>query len=105
MYTLRNNGANAVTTRKLAPNGTAQITSYALYDGLFRSRQTQSPAPVANGGRVVVDTPYDSRGLAVKTSTLWNAASGPTDTLVTYADSAVLQSDPVRVRRCWAADE
>ena len=89
VYTLRNNGANAVTTKKLGPTG-GQITSYTLYDGLFRSRQTQSPAPVANGGRVVVDTPYDSRSLAVKTSTFWNSASAPTDALVTYADTAVL---------------
>src|SRR6266498_2642384 len=87
-YTLRASGANAVTTKSLGPNGN-QITSYQLYDGRLRPRQTQTPAPQANGGRMITDTGYDARGLAVKTSVLWNTTSGPTDTLVAFADADV----------------
>ncbi len=84
-YTLRASGANAVTTKRLGPNGN-QITSITLYDGRLRPRQAQTPAPQANGGRMITDTGYDARGLAVKASVLWNTTSGPTDTLVGFAD-------------------
>ncbi|MFJ3822033.1 HNH/endonuclease VII fold putative polymorphic toxin [Streptomyces nodosus] len=40
-------------------------TSYAFYDSLLRPLQTQSPS--ANGGRLLTDTRYDSRGLAYQT--------------------------------------
>src|SRR6266545_2919109 len=87
-YTLRASGANAVTTKKLGPNGN-QITSITLFDGRLRPRQTQTPAPQANGGRMVTDTGYDARGLTVKASVFWNTTSGPTDTLVGFADTDV----------------
>jgi RHS repeat-associated protein len=87
-YALRASGVNAVVTKKLGPNGN-QISSYVLYDGQLRARQTQTPAPVANGGRVVVDTAYDNRGLTAKSSTFWNSASTPTDTLVSFADADI----------------
>jgi len=87
-YTLRSSGPNAVMTKKLSPTGN-QISSYAIYDGRMRLRQAQSPAPQANGGRIINDTVYDGRGLQVKASTLWNSASGPTDTLVAFNDTDV----------------
>jgi RHS repeat-associated protein len=87
-YTLRATGANAITTKRLGPNGN-QITSYALYDGRLRPRQAQTPAPQANGGRIITDTGYDARGLTVKASVFWNNTSGPTDTLVAFADTDV----------------
>ncbi|MEQ4301029.1 RHS repeat-associated core domain-containing protein [Plantactinospora sp. B6F1] len=62
-YLIRNNGANAVTTRSLQPDGTYQ-TEYELYDGFMRPRQTQEPAP--GGGRIVTDTVHNSRGLEVR---------------------------------------
>ncbi|MGW5233604.1 RHS repeat-associated core domain-containing protein [Streptomyces nodosus] len=40
-------------------------TSYTFYDSLLRPLQTQSPS--ANGGRLLTDTRYDSRGLAYQT--------------------------------------
>ncbi|MYS24663.1 RHS repeat-associated core domain-containing protein [Streptomyces sp. SID4948] len=45
--------------------GTQYNTSYAIYDSLLRPLQTQSPTP--NGGRLLTDTRYDSRGLADET--------------------------------------
>ncbi|MET9967956.1 RHS repeat-associated core domain-containing protein [Streptomyces sp. NPDC006356] len=51
---------------KLSADGTTYRTSYALYDSLLRPIQSQTPA-AAGGGRVLSDTRYDSRGLAVTT--------------------------------------
>ena len=80
----------------------AQISSYQIYDGRLRPRQTQTPAPVANGGRMIIDTAYDSRGLAVKSSLFWNNTSGPTSTLVTFADTAVANQHRYRLRQSGA---
>ncbi|KUJ39891.1 hypothetical protein ACZ90_69055, partial [Streptomyces albus subsp. albus] len=54
----------AVATSTLGPN-TRQLTSYTVYDGLLRERQTQAPGP--EGGTVLSDTFYDERGLVTKT--------------------------------------
>jgi RHS repeat-associated protein len=60
-YLIRNTGGvNAVTTRKLNANGN-YVTSAALYDGLLRERQTQSPA-AAGGGTVFTEKIYDAAG-------------------------------------------
>jgi YD repeat-containing protein len=88
-YTLSDTAANSVQTQKLGPAG-QQITSYTIYDGRIRARQTQTPAPQAVGGRVITDTAYDGRGLGVKSSVFWNNASGPTGSLISFADSAVV---------------
>jgi RHS repeat-associated protein len=87
VYTVRKSGgATAVQTKELGPNGN-QISSYELYDGLLRPRQVQTTAP--DGKRTITDTAYDGRGLESKESTFYNSASGPTDVLVSFADSAV----------------
>ncbi|MEW9555431.1 RHS repeat domain-containing protein [Nonomuraea sp. NPDC050783] len=66
-YTIRNDGTSYVSTESLRANENTQ-TSYALYDGFLRPRQTQEPAWLEGGrtGRVITDTVYDSRGLEVK---------------------------------------
>jgi RHS repeat-associated protein len=86
-YMLQNGAANWVETQKLGPNGN-QITSYQIYDGQLRLRQTQGLSPYDDGSRLVTDTTYDSRGLAVKTSTFPNDAA-PSGTLVSAADTDV----------------
>jgi hypothetical protein len=86
-YLLRVDGTNAVTTKRLAPDG-SQLASTGLYDGLLRVRQTQTLA-AGNSGRMVTDTGYDERGLPVKESVFWNNASGPATTLVTFTDTDV----------------
>lgn len=81
-YQVRTDAPTVVTTTTLGPNGT-YISSNTLYDGLYRVRQTQSPAP--GGGRLIVDTRYDSQGRQYRTTqpyftdnpvdgTLWVAA-------------------------------
>ncbi|MEV4141658.1 RHS repeat-associated core domain-containing protein [Dactylosporangium sp. NPDC049742] len=62
-------GVTAITstaTSVLTPDGTGYNTSYQLFDGLLRKRQTQVPA--VGGGVVLTDTIYDSRGLAVQSN-------------------------------------
>ncbi len=80
--------ANSVTTKTLTPAGTQQA-SYQLYDGHFRLRQTQTAADQAHGGRIVIDTAYDTRGQPVKTSTFWNSGAPSGTTLLSFADTAV----------------
>ncbi|MFU8853055.1 RHS repeat-associated core domain-containing protein [Micromonospora sp. SL1-18] len=85
-YLTQTTGPNVVTAQTLRDdNGYDSV--YTLYDGRLRARQTQVPAP--DGGRVVTDTFYDSRGLMSKsTAAYWNngAAGG---TLLTVADNTV----------------
>lgn len=50
-------------TQRLMATG-SYLSSYQIYDGLLRPRQTQAPAAGADGGRVITETKYDSRGLA-----------------------------------------
>jgi RHS repeat-associated protein len=64
-YTVRADGPSAVATRQVI-TGTTAVTSYELFDGMLRPRQTQRPAP--GGGRIVTDTLYDSHGRLERTS-------------------------------------
>jgi RHS repeat-associated protein len=74
-YSLTSNAAPVVTTQKLN-NENGYITSYALYDSLLRPRQTQTPTP--QGGALVTDHFYDSRGWEFKTNTnWWNSSVNP----------------------------
>ncbi|WP_147455060.1 polymorphic toxin-type HINT domain-containing protein [Saccharothrix australiensis] len=64
-----------VVSKQRQDNGT-YLAGYTLYDGLFRPRQTQAPAPGPDGGRQVSDTIYDSRGLPFKVNgAYWNTGS------------------------------
>jgi RHS repeat-associated protein len=82
-YLVRTNGAVAVTTSRLDPDGT-YVTSYQLFDGLLRPRQTQAPAP--GGGRIITDTFYDTAGRAVKTFGAYYNSSSPSTDLFTATD-------------------
>ncbi|MEV6802614.1 RHS repeat-associated core domain-containing protein [Micromonospora rifamycinica] len=79
-YTVRNNAPTAITTKTLMPVGASTYaTSITLYDGLVRERQTQTQAP--GGGRVLLDTIYDSRGLVQLTSApYYDTTNAPPDT-------------------------
>ncbi|MFD5619676.1 RHS repeat-associated core domain-containing protein [Streptomyces yangpuensis] len=62
----------------LAPDGTYK-TVYTIADALLRPLQTQSPSP--NGGRILTDTRYDSRGLAYETyADIWDKDKAPEGT-------------------------
>ncbi|MEV4511782.1 FG-GAP-like repeat-containing protein [Dactylosporangium sp. NPDC049525] len=80
---------SSVLTKKLGPNNNI-ISTYEFSDGLLRARQTQASAPAANGGRIIADTKFDSRGFVSKSSIVYNNASGPVDTLVSFGDHEVL---------------
>ncbi|MEV3934534.1 RHS repeat-associated core domain-containing protein [Glycomyces sp. NPDC049804] len=62
-YLLRSDKASATVTHGINANST-YTTTIELFDGLMRSRQTQIPAP--DGGRILTDTVYDTRGLVHK---------------------------------------
>ncbi|WP_395759215.1 polymorphic toxin-type HINT domain-containing protein [Streptomyces althioticus] len=60
-YTITENNPVVVGTKTIGNRG-VQSTSYVLYDGFLRPRQTQDPGP--DGGALLTDTFYDERGLA-----------------------------------------
>ncbi|WP_203911404.1 ricin-type beta-trefoil lectin domain protein [Rhizocola hellebori] len=72
-----------VQTQTLGPNGN-QISSYDIFDGRLRPRQTQSTAP--DGKRTITDTRYDGRGLTAKQTTFYNGSSGPAAQIVAFSD-------------------
>jgi RHS repeat-associated protein len=85
-YSISASTPSSVQSKVLGPNGN-QISSFDIYDGLLRPRQTQTTAP--DGKRAIADTQYDARGLAVKSSTFYNNASAPSGTLASFADTSV----------------
>ncbi|MET9060779.1 RHS repeat-associated core domain-containing protein [Streptomyces antibioticus] len=86
-YTISKTAANAVSTKSLQYNG-AYATSYQLYDGLLRARETQAPA-IGTANRIVTETLYDSRGWAWKTYAAYYADGAPSKSLVKAADNTV----------------
>jgi YD repeat-containing protein len=84
VYTVSDAAPSNVASKRLGPTGN-QITSYQIYDGLLRVRQTQTPA-VVNAGRMITDAAYDNRGLAAKTSVFWNSTAPPGTTLAAFND-------------------
>ncbi|MER5972988.1 polymorphic toxin-type HINT domain-containing protein [Streptomyces sp. NPDC002055] len=79
----------AVGTKTLGNNGTQQ-TSYTLYDGLLRERQTQAPGP--GGGRLLTDAFYDERGLKKKDFAAYYADGKPSGTLFKPEDALSLET-------------
>ncbi|MFB7468246.1 polymorphic toxin-type HINT domain-containing protein [Streptomyces sp. NPDC056224] len=64
------NGTNAPTTvlSQTLMNDNSYISSYTIYDGLGRIRQTQAHTPSGAYGRMITDALFDSHGWQVKTS-------------------------------------
>ncbi|GAA3900773.1 RHS repeat-associated core domain-containing protein [Streptomyces lannensis] len=81
IYKISKTEANAVTTKALKNNGDYN-TTYALYDGLLRERQTQAPA-IGTQNTVVTETHYDTRGWAWKAYDAYYAEVAPSATLFT----------------------
>ncbi|BCJ70801.1 hypothetical protein CS0771_03450 [Catellatospora sp. IY07-71] len=65
-YAVSNTAPSVIHTRNLSPNGTL-ISSYTFYDGLMRTRQTQSPKADGTAGAMVADTFYDTAGRVWRT--------------------------------------
>ncbi|MFE1989531.1 RHS repeat-associated core domain-containing protein [Streptomyces mirabilis] len=86
-YTISQTAANAVTTKSLQYDG-SYVTTYQLYDGLLRERESQAPA-LGTANRVVTETLYDSRGYPSKTYAAYYAEGVPSKTLNKAADNTV----------------
>jgi RHS repeat-associated protein len=86
-YTVSRTAPNTVSTKTLQHDGT-YTTSYQIYDGLLRERETQAPA-VGTTNRIITETRYDTRGLPHKIYSPYYADGAPSATLVSAIDSAV----------------
>ncbi|WP_405111418.1 sugar-binding protein [Micromonospora sp. NBC_01405] len=76
IYTVSKTGVTAVTSQTLN-NSNGYQTSVIIYDALLRSRQTQATTP--QGGRMITDSFYDTRGLIrASYNGWWDDATTPT---------------------------
>ncbi|WP_305783033.1 RHS repeat-associated core domain-containing protein [Symbioplanes lichenis] len=84
-YDLNIDAPSVVTTSTLnAAEG--YVTSYALYDGLLRPRQTQTASP--SGGRIVTESFYDSAGREVLSYGAYHTTGNAGGTLLATTDRA-----------------
>ncbi|MFB7651428.1 MULTISPECIES: polymorphic toxin-type HINT domain-containing protein [unclassified Streptomyces] len=78
-YHLEKTKPSWVSTSTLTNAADTYNTSYALYDSLLRPLQSQTPTP--EGGRLLTDTRYDTRGLAYETyADIFDSTSTPNGT-------------------------
>ncbi|MFE5969106.1 RHS repeat-associated core domain-containing protein [Streptomyces sp. NPDC056463] len=93
-YSINNDKETWVRTDALKADGQTYNSSYEIFDGLLRSRQTQVPAP--NGGRVISETLYDDRGLAYISNSQVHDNDAPSGTLAnTYPGSVPASTETV----------
>ncbi|MFD5620938.1 polymorphic toxin-type HINT domain-containing protein [Streptomyces yangpuensis] len=71
-------------------NDGSQESSYTLYDGFARSRQTQAPGP--NGGMVLTDSFYDAMGQVSLQYAPYYAAKAPSSTLFKVEDATGVET-------------
>lgn len=84
-YRISRTAPPVITSRELRGDGSTE-TSYTIYDGLLRERQTQTGA-MAGSGRVLTETLYDSRGLEWKVYDDYLATGDPEPVLVAGDDT------------------
>ncbi|MDH6580844.1 YD repeat-containing protein, partial [Kitasatospora sp. MAP5-34] len=92
-YTMSNTSVSGVVTNTLNDNN-GYLTSVSVEDSLGRARQTQTHTP--QGGRLITDTLYDSRGWAAKkNNNYWDSTTTPTlaPVPVSVADNKVANQD------------
>jgi RHS repeat-associated protein len=93
-YKVQNTDASWVATKSLNNDGASYRTEYAIYDSLLRLRQTQQPA-ASGTGRVITETKYDTRGLAVSTSADYIDTTAPSGKLATLLTAAPAGTETV----------
>ncbi|MBB4908267.1 RHS repeat domain-containing protein [Actinophytocola algeriensis] len=106
-YRVRNDGTSWVATERLAANQNT-LTSYTIYDGFMRERQTQAHAWVEAGtppGRVVTDKIYDSRGLVVKENNRYWGDGAAAGDLYTHTSGDAIVPSQTRLTYDGAARE
>ncbi|MER7037862.1 RHS repeat-associated core domain-containing protein [Streptomyces microflavus] len=80
-YRLINTDVSWVASATLNGDASGYNTTYEFFDSLLRTRQVQAVSPA--GGRIVAQTLYDDRGLAVSTQAdIWDNRSDPSGTMV-----------------------
>ncbi|MFD3582870.1 polymorphic toxin-type HINT domain-containing protein [Streptomyces sp. NPDC058683] len=90
-YTLSSSSLSGMVTNTLNDNS-GYLTSVSIEDSLGRARQTQTYTP--QGGRLIDDALYDSRGWVAKKNTgYWDSATTPTLSLKSVADNQVADQD------------
>lgn len=89
VYTTAESKPVAVATKSLNNTG-GQITTYELFDGFLRSRQTQEPGP--DGGGIITDTFYDERGLATRTYEPYYVTNTPSTELFKPDDALSVET-------------
>ncbi|MER5778291.1 polymorphic toxin-type HINT domain-containing protein [Streptomyces sp. NPDC002039] len=72
------NGTNAPSSvlSQALMNNDGYTSSYSIYDGLGRIRQTQADTPSGVAGRMITDALFDSHGWQVKTSAAYYTNDG-----------------------------
>ncbi|MGK5728120.1 RHS repeat domain-containing protein [Streptomyces sp. URMC 124] len=88
-YDVRGTAPTAVTSKTLLENGKYR-TAITLYDGLLRTRQTQTDAH-GGKGRLITDTFYDSHGRTYKANAEYYNGGATTGTILAVADNKVPQ--------------
>ncbi|MEV4113264.1 polymorphic toxin-type HINT domain-containing protein [Nonomuraea sp. NPDC049695] len=88
-YSITGDRAAAVGTKTIGNQG-EQLTSYTLFDGFLRPRQTQSPGP--EGGLLISDTLYDERGLIDVEFATYYTKDGKAGQLFKPANALTLES-------------
>jgi RHS repeat-associated protein len=86
-YKVQSGAASWVATKSLNNDGTTYLTQYAIYDALLRPRQVQVPA-ATGPGRVISETKYDTRGLAIETAAQYIDSTAPSGALATLITAA-----------------
>ncbi|WP_241479697.1 RHS repeat-associated core domain-containing protein [Nocardiopsis lucentensis] len=88
-YHIRQDAPSSIVTHSLR-TPTEYTTTYEIFDGFLRPRQTQVPSPWVDGGRLITDTVHDTRGQVVKVTEAYHNEQDPSDTLFTAADTATI---------------
>lgn len=90
-YTVSNSGLSGSTANTLN-DSLGYATSVTVYDSLGRVRQTQQPTP--QGGRLITESFFDSRGLVrKKNNPYWDPSTTPTLALASAQDSKIPNQD------------
>ncbi|MDX2647930.1 RHS repeat-associated core domain-containing protein [Streptomyces sp. PA03-1a] len=92
-YKVISSDVSWVSTAALKGDATGYNTTYEFFDAALRFRQIQTPTPT--GGRLIAQTLYDARGLAVTTQgDIYDNTSAPSSTMGQIdAGQAPIQTD------------
>jgi RHS repeat-associated protein len=85
VYDVQRDAPSSITSTTLAPNGN-YLKSTVVYDGLYRPRQNQYPT---YGGRLIVDTRYDSQGRVVRATQEFFNANPVDKNLLSFSETDV----------------